>query len=373
MPDSVDPTRDAQLAFFTDLHPPKSDFRADVLAGLGKPQKAIEPKYFYDQHGSEIFDNITQTPEYYITRTELALLDQIGPEIRTVVGSDVVVLEPGAGSSVKIRKLLDALVDPAAYVGMDISGEHLKAACEDIAADYPNVAVGAVCHDFTLALDLTQFDLPSGRRVLFFPGSTIGNFELTGVVSLLKEFRASVRPGDGLLIGVDLRKDAAILEAAYNDAAGHTAQFNYNLVNRINAELDGTLDIDNLEYRAHWNPYRSRVEMYLQAKKDQIFSVAGQVFTLRAEETIHTENSHKFTVSTFGDLARVAGWTPSGVWVSEALRFRFIGSNLPAKHDKQSFIGSFKELGPCPSTCKANRLTVPLASLAKAIALSARR
>jgi dimethylhistidine N-methyltransferase len=307
----------SNLAFFADLKPPKSDFRADVLEGLARPQKSIEPKYFYDQTGSELFDKITETPEYYITRTELALLDQIGPEIRTVVGSNVVVLEPGAGSSVKIRKLLDALVDPAAYVGMDISGDHVKSACKAIAEDYSDVAVGALCHDFTRSLDLSQFDLPEGRRVLFFPGSTIGNFELTGVVSLLKEFRASVRPGDGLIIGVDLRKPANVLEAAYNDAEGNTAAFNFNLVNRINSELDGTLDVSNLDYRAHWNPYRSRVEMYLQAKKDQIFSVAGQVFTLRADETIHTENSHKFTVSTFGDLARVAGWTPSGVWVSD--------------------------------------------------------
>ena len=321
MPDLGPDQTAGHLAFFEDLHPPKSDFRADVLLGLSKPQKAIEPKYFYDQAGSEIFDRITNAPEYYLTRTELALLEKIGPEIRTVVGGQAVVLEPGAGSSVKIRSLLDALVDPAAYVGMDISGEHVKSACEALAVDYPNVRVGAVCHDFTRPLDPDQFDLPEGRRVMFFPGSTIGNFELTGALDLLKAFRASLRPGDGLLIGVDLRKDAAVLEAAYDDAAGATAAFNYNLVDRINSELDGTLDARNLVYRAHWNPYRSRVEMYLQAKADQIFSVSGQVFTLRAEETIHTENSHKFTVSTFSDLARVAGWTPSGVWVSEDRAF----------------------------------------------------
>lgn len=321
MPDSEMNPKAGRLAFFADLHPPASDFCADVLTGLSKPQKAIEPKYFYDQTGSEIFDRITEQPEYYLTRTELALLKKIGPEIRTVIGGGAVVMEPGAGSSVKIHTLLDALVDPAAFIGMDISGDHVKSACAEIAADYPDLFVGAVCHDFTKALDLTAFNLPEGRRVFFFPGSTIGNFELSGACDLLKEFKASLRVGDGLLIGVDLRKDGAVLEAAYDDAEGATADFNYNLVDRINTELDGTLDAENLVYRAHWNPYRSRVEMYLQAKADQIFSVSGQVFTLRADETIHTENSHKFTVSTFQDLARVAGWTPCGVWISEDAAF----------------------------------------------------
>ncbi len=309
------------LAFYEDLHPPASDFKADVIAGLSKPQKALQPKYFYDKTGSEIFDRITEAPEYYVTRPELALLDAIGAELRDLAGPGAVVLEPGAGSSLKIRKLLDALDAPAAYVGTDISGEHVRGACEAIAADYPDIQVGALCHDFTQPLDADALPLPGGTRIAFFPGSTIGNFELIDALALLKTLRAGLRPGDALLIGVDLRKDKAALEAAYDDAGGATADFNYNLVSRINADLDGDLDVSGLKYRAHWNPYRSRVEMYLQAVRDMAFQVAGRRFMIREHETIHTENSHKFTVSTFQDLAVAAGFSPAHVWVSEAAPF----------------------------------------------------
>lgn len=302
------------LAFFKDLQPSASDFRADVLAGLRKPQKAISPKYFYDAAGSEIFDRITQAPEYYLTRTELALLERIGPQLNALAGPGAVVLEPGAGSSVKIRQLLDALDHPAGFVGMDISGEHVKAACADIASDHPDLTVGAVCHDFTQTLDLSALSLPEGRRIVFFPGSTIGNFELIDALQLLKTLRNWLRPGDALLIGVDLRKDPAILEAAYDDAGGATADFNFNLVRRINTELEGDIDPSALAYRAFWNPYRSRVEMYLQALRDLRFTVAGEAFVLREYETIHTENSHKFTVETFQDLAQKAGLAPAHVW-----------------------------------------------------------
>ncbi|MGJ3230665.1 MAG: L-histidine N(alpha)-methyltransferase [Oceanicaulis sp.] len=309
------------LAFYEDLHPPASDFKADVLKGLSKPQKALQPKYFYDKTGSEIFDRITEAPEYYVTRTELALLDRIGPELRELAGAGAVVLEPGAGSSLKIRKLLDALERPAAFVGMDISGDHVREACEAIAADYPAMPVGAVCHDFTQPLDPEALPLPDGKRIAFFPGSTIGNFELVDALALLKTLRGWLRPGDALLIGADLRKDKATLEAAYNDAGGATADFNFNLVSRINADLDGDLDVSGLAYRAHWNPYRSRVEMYLQAVRDMGFTVAGTRFVIREHETIHTENSHKFTVSTFQDLAVAAGFSPAHVWVSEGAPF----------------------------------------------------
>ncbi|MEQ8404748.1 MAG: L-histidine N(alpha)-methyltransferase [Oceanicaulis sp.] len=309
------------LAFYEDMHPPAGDFKADVLAGLSKPQKALQPKYFYDKTGSEIFDRITQAPEYYVMRTELALLDAIGPQLRDLAGPGALVLEPGAGSSLKIRKLIDALDSPAAYVGMDISGDHVREACAAIAADYPGMPVGAVCHDFTRPLDTDALPLPEGKRIAFFPGSTIGNFELIDALALLKTLRGWLRPGDALLIGADLRKDKATLEAAYDDAGGATADFNYNLVSRINADLGGDLDVSGLAYRAHWNPYRSRVEMYLQAVRDMEFQVAGRSFVIREHETIHTENSHKFTVSTFQDLAVAAGFAPAHVWVSETAPF----------------------------------------------------
>ncbi|MFN3834416.1 MAG: L-histidine N(alpha)-methyltransferase [Glycocaulis sp.] len=310
-----------RLAFFEDLHPPASDFRADVLAGLARPQKALPPKYYYDEAGSRLFDAITRQPEYYLTQTELALLDGIGPELAELAGPGAVVLEPGAGSSIKIRTLLDALDAPAAYVGMDISGDHVKAACEELAADYPQLEIGAVCHDFTRAIDLDALPLPdgmkSGRRLVFFPGSTIGNFELADALALLKTLRTWLRPGDGLLIGADLRKEAGTLEAAYDDAAQVTAAFNFNLIDRINAELEGDIDLSALRYAAHWNPYRSRVEMYLVSLRDQHFTVAGQRFTLREQETIHMENSHKFTPALFQDLAAKAGLTPRKAWVSK--------------------------------------------------------
>ena len=314
-----------RLAFFEDLHPAAADFRADILSGLARPQKAIPPKYYYDDAGSRLFDAITQQPEYYLTQTELELLGEIGPELADLAGPGAVVLEPGAGSSIKIRTLLDALDAPAAYVGMDISGDHVKAACEELAADYPQLEIGAVCHDFTQAIDLDSLPLPervkSGRRVVFFPGSTIGNFELVDALALLKTLRGWLRPGDGLLIGADLRKDAATLQAAYDDAAGVTAAFNFNLIDRINAELDGNIDASGLRYAAHWNPYRSRVEMYLVAQRDQHFQVAGHSFTLREGETIHMENSHKFTPATFQDLAGRAGLTPRKAWVSRQNAF----------------------------------------------------
>jgi dimethylhistidine N-methyltransferase len=314
-----------RLSFFEDHHPPTADFRADILAGLSKPQKALPPKYYYDEEGSRLFDAITNQPEYYVTSTELALLRAIGPELRALAGDGALVLEPGAGSSVKIRTLLDALDHPCAYVGMDISGDHVRAACETLAADYPALEIGALCHDFTQSLDVDALPLSdrarAGKRIVFFPGSTIGNFELIDALALLRTLRGWLRQGDALLIGTDMRKASGTLEAAYDDEAGVTAAFNLNLIARINRELDGDIDPDGLEYRAFWNPYRSRVEMYLVARQDMVFTVAGQPFVLRQDETIHMENSHKFTLNTFQDLAAKAGFQPRKAWVSAGEAF----------------------------------------------------
>lgn len=315
------PSAHATLAFYDDQHPPAGDFLADVLDGFSRTPKQLTPIYFYDAKGSAIFDEITALPEYYVTRTELAILDTIGPELAALAGPGAVVIEPGSGSSVKIRKLLNALSEPAAYVGLDISGEHLEAACQEIAADYPALQVGAICADFTQGLDLSHLPLESGRRIIFFPGSTIGNFEPNGAHALLAGFRRAMRPGDAVLIGADRVKDPATLVAAYADAQGVTARFNLNLVERINRELGGTIDAGALSHEAVWNPDFNRIEMHLRADADQQFDVAGRTFQLREGESIHTENSHKFTPDSFTSLAESVGFDVLHTWSDEAELF----------------------------------------------------
>lgn len=312
------PSAHAALAFYDDQHPPAGDFLADVLEGFSRTPKQLAPVYFYDATGSAIFDEITDLPEYYVTRTELDILDRIGPELSGLAGPGAVVIEPGSGSSVKIRKLLDALSEPAAYVGLDISGTHLEAACQEIAADYPALQVGAICADFTQGLDLSQLQLESGRRIIFFPGSTIGNFEPEGARQLLAGFRDALRPGDAVLIGADRVKNTDTLVAAYDDAQGVTARFNLNLVDRINRELDGTIDPSGLSHKAIWNTEKARIEMHLVADHAQRFHVAGREFELREGESIHTENSHKFTPESFTSLAESVGFDVLHSWSDAA-------------------------------------------------------
>lgn len=311
----------AALDFFDDQHPPAGDFLRDVLTGLAATPKSISPVYFYDAAGSALFDRITRLPEYYVTRTELALLDRIGPELARRAGPGAVVIEPGSGSSVKIRKLLDALDQPSGYVGLDISGDHLIAACDELALDYPDLHIGAICADFTAGLSLDHLPLPPGRRILFFPGSTIGNFEPEAARDLLAGFRKGMREGDAILIGADRVKSPDILEAAYDDAQGVTAAFNLNLVERINSELGGTLDPALLQHVCVWNPEKSRIEMHLEALEAQRFQVAGREFHLARGERIHTENSHKFTPESFQALARSAGFKELASWSDPAELF----------------------------------------------------
>lgn len=311
----------AALEFFDDQHPPAGDFLRDVLTGLAASPKTIPPVYFYDAAGSALFDQITRLPEYYVTRTELALLDRIAPELARHAGPGAIVIEPGAGSSVKIRKLLDALENPAGYVGLDISGDHLRAACDELARDYPELRIGAICADFTTGLTLDHLPMPQGRRIIFFPGSTIGNFEPDAARELLAGFRRGMRPGDAILIGADRVKPAETLKAAYDDAEGVTAAFNLNLIARINAELGGTINADLLRHVAVWNSEKSRIEMHLEALEPQSFEVAGHTFELARGERIHTENSHKFTPESFRDLARSAGFQLVESWSDTAELF----------------------------------------------------
>jgi L-histidine N-alpha-methyltransferase len=307
-------TRNAQLDFFDDQHPPKSDFLRDVLSGFKRAVKTVPPKYFYDAPGSALFDSITELPEYYVARTELKTLAKIGPELAKKAGTGAVVIEPGSGSSVKIRSLLDALDQPAGYVGLDISRQHLIASCEDLAEDHPDLNIGAVCADFTSGLDLDHLPLPEGRRIIFFPGSTIGNFEPEAARSVLAGFRDGMRPGDAVLIGADRVKCPVMLEAAYDDKAGVTAAFNLNLLTRINTELNGTIPTGQFKHLAIWNAEQTRIEMHLEALTDVDFTIAGEAFSMSAGERLHTENSHKFTPESFKHLAEQAGFELKQSW-----------------------------------------------------------
>ena len=303
------------LHFFADYEPPTDDFLADTLTGLSRKQKGISPKYFYDQKGSALFDAICRTPEYYVTRTELALLDEILPEVSRLTGPDAIVIEWGSGSSWKIRKLLDGLDHPAEYIAIDISRDHLKAAAADIGRQYPDVKVGAICADFLAPISLPPEAIVSeGRRLGFLPGSTIGNFAPHVAAEILRKAASLLGPGGAMLIGVDLEKSEDTLLAAYNDAGGITAEFNLNLLTRMKDELGAELDINAFEHEAIFNPEFHRIEMHLKAKTSTGISINGSSFTFEPGETIYTENSHKFTISGFQEIAKKAGFEPGAVW-----------------------------------------------------------
>ncbi len=306
------------LTFFLDLEPQEADFRADVLDGLTSSPKVLQPKYFYDQAGSQIFDDICRAEEYYVTRTEIALLKRIGPEVAALAGKGANVIEYGSGSSWKIRTLLDALDAPASYIALDISRDHLLEAAGSIAEDFPDVAVGAICADFSNEIVLPEgADRGPGRRLGFLPGSTIGNQTPVGARNFLKRATQLLGKGGALFIGVDLVKDKTILEAAYNDKSGHTAAFNLNLIKRMRNELGVDLHEEDFRHKAFFNDEKSRIEMHLEAKRDLSFQIDGQTIAMAEGETIHTENSYKHSVTGFQDLAREAGFEPVHVWSDE--------------------------------------------------------
>ena len=297
-------------------------FRADVLAGLSQPQKAVPARWFYDDAGSQLFEAITRLPEYYPTRAETEILTERGDEFRQLIGPGRAVVEFGSGSSVKTPLLLGC-IEPAAYVPLDISGDFLRAAADDLAAKFPGLPVYPVEADFMrkVALPAQVADLP---KLGFFPGSTIGNMVAPTAVDLLRSMRATLGEGSQLLIGMDLIKDVAMLEAAYDDAQGATTAFNLNLARRINRELGGTLPLDKLRHVARWNDIDARIEMHLEATEDIAFEVAGSRFTLCLGETIHTENSHKFDLRSQNTLLLAGGWTPARRWLDRAERFSVI-------------------------------------------------
>jgi dimethylhistidine N-methyltransferase len=310
------------LTAFHDLTPAEASFRDAVLSGLGRRAKALPCRFLYDERGSALFEAICELPEYYLTRTETALLAERAPEIAHLAGSHAELIEFGSGSSRKVRLLLEALAEPAAYVAIDIAREPLRRAAEDLAADFPELPVVAICADYLQPLRLPP--LPTrgeGRRLGFFPGSTIGNFTPEDAVEFLAGCRQVLGRGGAMLVGADLVKDPAILDAAYNDAAGITAAFNLNLLERINRELDGDFDLDRFAHEAFYNQAAGRIEIYIRSRVDQIVTIAGQRFRFSAGERIHTEDSCKYTIAGFQRLAARAGFRAQRSWTDAQALF----------------------------------------------------
>jgi dimethylhistidine N-methyltransferase len=292
---------------FVDLPAAHDDLRADVLAGLAAQPKSIPPKYFYDAAGCRLFEAICAQPEYVLCRTERALMDAHLPEIAAAIGAVDCIVEPGAGDCVKVRALLDA-VRPAQLVVLDIAGAPLAAAADALAQDYPGVAVTALGMDFIRSLEDAAPCLTAGRRLVYYPGSSIGNFTPPEAAALLARFRKLAGDAGQLLIGFDLKKDPLALHRAYNDAAGVTAAFNLNLLARLNRELDADFDLGLFRHYAFYNPVAGRVEMHLVSLAGQTVNVAGQRFQFSLGETLHTENSWKYRRDEFSVLAASAGW-----------------------------------------------------------------
>lgn len=295
---------------------PEERFRRDAIEGLSVPQKSIPSKYFYDAEGSRLFDEICALAEYYVPAAEAPLLAAAAGDLARLPLVDGVLVELGSGSSIKTRVLLDALSWVSAYVPLDISHAHMEGAARALARDYPSLAIHPVPCDFT-----QRFELPPNLRgrpaLVFFPGSTIGNFAAEDAVALLRSVRASIG-GGWMLVGVDLVKDVPTLLSAYNDPKGVTAAFNLNLLARLNRELGAGIDIEAFRHNAVWNAEASRIEMHLVCTRPVSFEIAGRRFSLEANETIHTENSHKYTVPGFADLAAEAGWQVARSWIGEA-------------------------------------------------------
>jgi dimethylhistidine N-methyltransferase len=293
---------------------PDRDFAASVIEGLSRPRKSLPCRYFYDARGSELFEEITLLPEYYPTRTEIAILETHAAEMAEGVLERAVLVEFGSGSSRKTEILLKNLRDLAAYVPVDVSKSALYDARRRLLERFPALKVRPVVGDFSRPVAFPE-DLVKAHKLGFFPGSTIGNFSPSDASRLLGAMRDMLSPDGRLIVGVDLKKDARALVHAYNDEDGVTAAFNLNLLARINRELDGSFDLDCFRHEAIYDPREGRVEMHLVSLKDQAASVRGRWFRFLAGETIHTENSYKYSIDQFQELARAAGWLPGRVWL----------------------------------------------------------
>ncbi|MCQ4323368.1 L-histidine N(alpha)-methyltransferase [Stutzerimonas stutzeri] len=292
--------------------PHEASLRDEALAGFAATPKRISPKFFYDRHGSELFEQICRQPEYYLTRTEEQILASAANDILDIAGPHADLIELGSGASRKVRLLLEAL-HPASYLGIDISEDFLLSSTQRLAADYPWLEVHAACTDFSHGLNLPD-DFSSEHPLVFFPGSSIGNFTPAEAAQFLRRLHDVLPQGGGLLIGVDLIKELDVLEAAYNDRAQATAAFNLNLLQRIRNELDSDIEPSRFVHRAFFNEAESRIEMHLVSPAAQEVAIEGRHFHFAAGESLHTENSYKYTLESFAALAHAAGFDCSGQW-----------------------------------------------------------
>jgi dimethylhistidine N-methyltransferase len=298
-----------------------SEFQADVVQGLNQVNRSIPSKYFYDAAGSALFDRICELDEYYPTRTEASIMQQHAAQMADVLGPEVRLVEFGSGSSTKTRMLLDHLIDPVTYVPVDISAEHLLRTAADLSEEYPLLNVKPLIADFTQPIELPPAELGTSKTCVYFPGSTIGNFQPSAAQDLLRVIARTTDTDGGLLIGFDLQKDPSVIEAAYNDRLGVTASFNKNLLERINRELDGDFETDQFDHLAFYNDVAGRIEMHLVSLQPQCVQVGISRFHFRWGETILTEYSHKYTVNGFADMAASCGWRCHRVWTDDRKYF----------------------------------------------------
>ena len=308
-----------------------SSFLNDLQAGLARSQKSISPKYFYDEQGSTLFDRICTLPEYYPTRTELGILQTHAHDMAAHMGPHAEIVEFGAGSLHKVRLLLDAMEQPRRYIPIDISGDYLNVCAQSLRQAYPSLDVQPHIADFTKEIVLAQQAPALGRRVGFFPGSTLGNFEPGEAFRFLRQC-ARVLTGGALLLGADLVKSPAVLHAAYNDRLGVTADFNRNILARANRELGANFQLHQFAHSAFYNAAVQRIEMHLMSTCRQAVQVAGNAYTFAEGETLHTENSYKFTVDGLQQLAVQAGLTPGPVWTDPARQFCLLWLDAPTHH-----------------------------------------
>jgi len=300
-----------------DFVPDKKAFYDDVVDGLSRRPRSLPCKYFYDERGSQLFEKICKLDEYYLTRTELSIMRQYANEMAEQIGPGVSFVEYGSGSGIKTRILLDHLRDPVAYVPVDISREHLQQTADHLARLYPDIEVLPVCADFTEDFELPTSQHESTHNAVYFPGSTIGNFQVEAAQAMLARIVRLCGCGGGLLIGIDLQKDIKVIESAYNDNQGITAEFNLNLLGRINRELNGDICLDQFEHTACYNVADNRIEMYLVSRCDQTVRVGDRSFDIAAGEAIRTEYSHKYTIDGFAELAAAVGLTLRRRWTDE--------------------------------------------------------